>query len=264
MISKIIAEYLKTETRIIVPELGAFIRRKDSNEIIFMELLKTNDGVLVGLVKNLMGLSEDAAIAEVEKYILQVKSGLSAKKKFIVDAVGVLFINPSGAIEFTYNPFARTIPDSETQRNAAHTFSPATSQPTVTEASMFAPAEQAPSAQKADAAADVAEKHEPKAGAEEDETANGSGMGFLRKAQRNAQNTEIHIHPHHKRKKLDPITILAIVAVILAIVSLIWGVTPNKIKIDVADPTEQSVQAEPAEPAEQSALDIDTRNTQNK
>lgn len=46
MINKIIAEYLRTNKRLVVPHFGAFIRKENSEAIVFVPFLKKDDGVL--------------------------------------------------------------------------------------------------------------------------------------------------------------------------------------------------------------------------
>lgn len=112
-ISAIIAQYIKSETRLIIPEVGTLIRRKESGEIVFMEMLKKNDGTLVGLVVNILDVSPSKATEIVNRYIRTVKSQLATSKKFILDGVGVLLARPDGSVDFSFNPFAQTLPGTE-------------------------------------------------------------------------------------------------------------------------------------------------------
>ena len=45
----LIAEFLRTHKRLVVPQLGAFIVKAPGGEILFSELFKRDDGVLRGL-----------------------------------------------------------------------------------------------------------------------------------------------------------------------------------------------------------------------
>lgn len=112
-ISAIIAQYIKSETRLIIPEVGTLIRRKESGEIVFMEMLKKNDGTLVGLVVNILDVSPSKATEIVNRYIRTVKNQLATSKKFILDGVGVLLARPDGSVDFSFNPFAQTLPGTE-------------------------------------------------------------------------------------------------------------------------------------------------------
>ena len=52
-ISAIIAQYINKETRLIIPEVGTLIRRKESGEIIFMDMLKMNYLIHIGKQENI-------------------------------------------------------------------------------------------------------------------------------------------------------------------------------------------------------------------
>ena len=49
MVNKIIADYLKTNKRLIVPQFGAFLH-KDDGTVAFVPFLKKDDGVLIQLI----------------------------------------------------------------------------------------------------------------------------------------------------------------------------------------------------------------------
>ena len=108
-INSLIARYIADNTRLIIPNVGTLLRRKESGEIVFMEMLKKGDGVFNSLVGNHFGL-DDAQVAEaVEGYVSTIKKSLEASKKFIIDGVGVLLVGNAGNIEFIFNPSAHTI-----------------------------------------------------------------------------------------------------------------------------------------------------------
>lgn len=110
-ISAIIAQYIGQETRIIIPEVGTLIRRKESGEIIFMEMLKKNDGALVQLIVNALDVSPSKATEITNRYIGTVKQQLETNRKFIIDGVGVLLARREGGIDFSFNPFAKSLPE---------------------------------------------------------------------------------------------------------------------------------------------------------
>ncbi|MBR3931626.1 MAG: hypothetical protein IKJ46_03505, partial [Tidjanibacter sp.] len=60
-ISSLVAQYIAENTRLIIPEVGTLLRRKESGEIVFMEMLKKSDGGFVALVAGGLGLSEEEA-----------------------------------------------------------------------------------------------------------------------------------------------------------------------------------------------------------
>ncbi|MDY3978632.1 MAG: hypothetical protein SOZ00_01235 [Tidjanibacter sp.] len=241
MINSIIADYLRTNSRIVIPEVGAFVRRKESNEIVFMEMLKRDDGVLNGLIQNKMGVAQSDAAALLDRYVESMRSELSANKKFIVDSVGVLFANPSGVLDFTYNPFARSIPAPEQHISVLKSADekPSVPKPTAEPKSV---APEPVVKEQSDALKESAIDDEP------DTTV----TKFIDKVRHQKEQNEdvepekrrVNIRTNRTRIKLDPITILAIVAAILAVASLIWGAIPDRSELEIDTPATEVVSAE--------------------
>lgn len=91
MIEKIIADYMKTNNRLIVPSFGAFVKRADGR-IIFMELLKNDDGVL----KNLILQSGVVSEQEVKSYVDNFVKRVAVSTEFPIEGVGVLSRGANG------------------------------------------------------------------------------------------------------------------------------------------------------------------------
>ena len=73
-LNKIIAEYLASNRRLVIPEFGAFVK-KESGEVVFSELLRTDDGVLASLL-TARGLSAMEVAVVVDRYIFEVRHEL--------------------------------------------------------------------------------------------------------------------------------------------------------------------------------------------
>ena len=73
MINKIIAEYLRTNKRLVVPHFGAFIRKENSEAIVFVPFLKKDDGVLQQLLVSEYGMDSADAQAVIDEYIAEIK-----------------------------------------------------------------------------------------------------------------------------------------------------------------------------------------------
>ena len=114
-ISAIIEAYLQRENRLIIPSVGTLLKRKESGEIVFVEMLKKNDGKLVGLVAEQFGVAADEAEAIVEGYSEEIGRQIATSRKFIIDGVGVLLVGANGALDFAFNPFSHTIPAPESE-----------------------------------------------------------------------------------------------------------------------------------------------------
>ena len=61
MVDKIVADYMRSNKRLVVPQFGAFIRKDTDGKIVFVPFLKKDDGVLVERVANVCGLAPEEA-----------------------------------------------------------------------------------------------------------------------------------------------------------------------------------------------------------
>ena len=256
-ISSLVAQYIAKNTRLIIPEIGTLLRRKESGEIVFMEMLKKSDGGLVALVAGGLGLSEEEAAGAVEQYVGTIKSQLATNKKFILDGVGVLLAGVNGGVEFIFNPQSHTIdaveePKSKTVAEAPEVIELAeepqvielAEEPQVVAAKEPVVAEPAPEVVAVEKKpAQVA----PKAIATEEPQKKSAKIDALygeeseqdkepKKAFPTPARPRTSAKPQHK--KLDPITILAIVSGLIAIGTLIWGMIPTNKPLDIEVPIE--------------------------
>lgn len=235
-ISAIIAQHIATQTRLIIPEVGTLIRRKESGEIVFTEMLKKSDGILAGLIVNTLDVSPSKANELLNSYITTIKTHLATQKKFILDGVGVLLARPDGSIDFSFNPFAQSLPEPERGVDILEEdFIPAPKTP----ATPVAPKE--PVAAPAVSQQEVATpqpKAEPKVAPRVEVSAEPKAepKKVVQKAdvwddeeemERPAKRT-IRKLARPKGKKVDALTIVALVAVAMALLCLIWGaITPS-------------------------------------
>ncbi|MBR1958151.1 MAG: hypothetical protein IKA28_04030 [Tidjanibacter sp.] len=262
-ISSLVAQYIAKNTRLIIPEIGTLLRRKESGEIVFMEMLKKSDGSLVALVAGGLGLSEEEAAKAVEQYVGTIKSQLATNKKFILDGVGVLLAGVNGGVEFIFNPQSHTIdaveePKSKTVAEEPQVIELA-EEPQVVAAKEPVVAEPAPEvvmakepvvAEPAPEVVAVEKKPAqvaPKVIATEEPQKKSAKIDALygeeseqdkepKKAFPTPARPRTSAKPQHK--KLDPITILAIVSGLIAIGTLIWGMIPTNKPLDIEVPVE--------------------------
>ena len=87
-INSIIAEYLASNRRLVVPNFGAFIV-KESGEVVFSELLRTDDGVLTSLLLA-RGLSEMEAAVTIDRYKFNINHELHEYGYCQLDELGTL------------------------------------------------------------------------------------------------------------------------------------------------------------------------------
>lgn len=88
MINKIIAEYLRTNKRLVVPHFGAFIRKENSEAIVFVPFLKKDDGVLQQLLVSEYGMDSADAQAVIDEYIAEIKESIAARGAYVIEGVG--------------------------------------------------------------------------------------------------------------------------------------------------------------------------------
>lgn len=247
-ISSLVAQYIAKNTRLIIPEIGTLLRRKESGEIVFMEMLKKSDGGLVALVAGGLGLSEEEATGAVEQYVSTIKSQLATNKKFILDGVGVLLAGVNGGVEFIFNPQSHTIDAVEEPKSKTVAEEPqvielaeepeavAAKEPVVAEP---APEVVAPVKEPAQVAPKVIATEEPQKKSAKIDALYGEESEQDKEPQKafpTPARPRTSAKPQHK--KLDPITILAIVSGLIAIGTLIWGMIPTNKPLDIEVPIE--------------------------
>ena len=243
-ISAIIAQHIATQTRIIIPEVGTLIRRKESGEIVFMEMLKKSDGTLASLIVNTLDVSPSKANEILNTYVATIKQQLTANKKFILDGVGVLLSRRDGGVDFSFNPFAQSLPEFEKGVDILE--EDVVERPASVAPTMVAPAEPAKPAEPK-----IATPIEPAKPAEQKVAPAVTPRPVQQPAPRPAApapqpkvvgkieeeeepiQRKSKIQAHFTRKKIDGITIIAFIAVAMALISLIWGMIPSNDRVEL-------------------------------
>ena len=104
MINEIVAAYLRENKRLVIPALGAFIRKDGSGEVVFVEFLKKDDGVLTELLERHYGLSRNEAVEAIAQYVEQAKQHIARHGFFIIGGVGTLRPDANSLLELSYDP----------------------------------------------------------------------------------------------------------------------------------------------------------------
>lgn len=104
MVGKIISEYLTGSNRsITIPGFGSFIRR-ESGDVVFTEILRTDDGTLnKEIQKKLKVTTEKAAIA-IDNYVGFIRDELQARKNISIEGLGYMQLGRDGRISLTHQP----------------------------------------------------------------------------------------------------------------------------------------------------------------
>ena len=104
----VIAEYLRTNRRVVVPGFGAFVV-KESGECIFSDLLRTDDGILSSLLHQ-RGLTEMEAAVTIDRFIFEVRYGLEQYGCYRLGDVGMLRVEPTTKSLRLYPPVSGEMP----------------------------------------------------------------------------------------------------------------------------------------------------------
>lgn len=99
----IIKQYLAAHKRLVVPQLGAFIVKEPERRIVFSELLKRDDGVLRGLLRD-GGTGDLEAAGEIDRFVFEVRHAVERGQEYPLEGLGVMKPGPNGTIAFVYAP----------------------------------------------------------------------------------------------------------------------------------------------------------------
>lgn len=136
---EVIAEYLLTNRKLVVPNLGAFMV-KESGERIFSDLLRNDDGVLTSLLRA-KGLSEMEAAVTVDRFVFETRHELESYGYCRLGDLGTLRVEPETKVLRLYEPVYGEIPkqtpyvpepmviEEETENNTEEIVTPPTPTP---------------------------------------------------------------------------------------------------------------------------------------
>ena len=108
VVVEVIERYLQQHRRLVVPAFGAFVV-KDTGERIFSDLLNSDDGVLVSLLRD-MGLNEMEAAVMVDRFIFEVRYELDQYGYCRLGEVGTLRVEPDTKVLRLYPPVSGEMP----------------------------------------------------------------------------------------------------------------------------------------------------------
>lgn len=107
MNSKELTELIRQNTRIILPEFGAFLVKDNGekefnpNNISFSPFLRYNDGMLEVFVAKSKGISKEEASKDVRDFVETIKNELLEKGEFPIEGLGLLKRDQRGSLSFT-------------------------------------------------------------------------------------------------------------------------------------------------------------------
>lgn len=102
MINKLLLSCLNRNKRLIIPTLGAFIRRKIEGvgeTITFVPFLNKDDSeMLLHAIESWVGVGEDDARVILEQYIDAIKESLNERGQYVIESLGALRYDANGII----------------------------------------------------------------------------------------------------------------------------------------------------------------------
>ncbi|MBQ2703682.1 MAG: hypothetical protein IJF63_07495 [Alistipes sp.] len=99
MINSIIIKYLQSNRRLVIPKFGAFIVKDDNQTVVFSELLRSDDGVLRGLIKS-RGVGDIEAAGVIDRFVFEVRHTLDRNMPYKIGNWGILRREENGKVVF--------------------------------------------------------------------------------------------------------------------------------------------------------------------
>lgn len=103
MLIQTISQYLESNKRLVIPQLGAFIVKEAGRNIVFTEMLKRDDGVLRALLRE-KGANEIEAAGEIDRFVFEVRHAVQQGGEYRLEKLGAMKPGPNGTIVFVYEP----------------------------------------------------------------------------------------------------------------------------------------------------------------
>lgn len=106
MTTEYLIELIKNNTRVILPEFGAFLIKDDGSgnfkpeNLTFSPFLRYNDGMLEDKLASKNKITKDKAKELLASYIEQLKQELATKNTYELKDIGVLYLDKRGSIHF--------------------------------------------------------------------------------------------------------------------------------------------------------------------
>lgn len=108
LVVEVIAKYLQTNRRLVVPAFGAFMV-KETGERVFSNLLSSDDGVLTSLLRE-RGLSELETAVTIDRFIFEVRHELEQYGYCRLGEIGTLRVEPETKALRLYPPVQGEMP----------------------------------------------------------------------------------------------------------------------------------------------------------
>ena len=104
MVDEVLVQCLENYRRVVLPGFGAFIRKEEGGDVVFVDLLRRDDSVLVSQLMTAYHTTEVSAKAMAEDYVAGIRDGVMRDGSFIIAGLGILTATPDGRYRFEYRP----------------------------------------------------------------------------------------------------------------------------------------------------------------
>ncbi len=94
---------MQSNRRLVVPQLGAFIAKSPGGPLLFSELLRRDDGVLRGLLRD-GGMTDLEAAGVLDRFVFEVRHALQEGRDYPMEGLGLFSAGPEGTIRFEASP----------------------------------------------------------------------------------------------------------------------------------------------------------------
>lgn len=107
MDNQFLSKLIESNTRVILPDFGAFLVKDDSTgvfkpeNVTFSPFLRYNDGVVEDYLSTEMKVGKDQAREQLVKFIDEIRETLQANKSYPIQGLGSLQVDSRGSIQFT-------------------------------------------------------------------------------------------------------------------------------------------------------------------
>lgn len=112
VLAELISQYLESNRRLVVPQIGAFLVKEPEHKVLFSTLVKRDDGVLRELLTS-SGLSELETEALIGRLVFEVRYALENQQEYSLVGVGTFSGDENGALHFTEWCDEQSIPQEE-------------------------------------------------------------------------------------------------------------------------------------------------------
>lgn len=250
MICEYITRYLLLNKRLVVPNLGAFVVNPSNGDLIFVELLKQDDGVLM---RQLMadGLSAVDAMNMIDRFVFEIRHKVESGGTATLNGIGRLSLAEDGLYRFEYDPNTGV----EIAVPAVAEPAPEVAPEPIAEPEPEVVAEPEPTAEVFQPAADPEPEPQPKPQPEPQPVATTlpkyerplmepeSYVKGLRygKPQRPSKD-DIRYVGHSTGRGVDKFVIIAIVAALLAVGAIVYGWLSSRAQDDIYGYEEEPIE----------------------